>query len=77
MKILKVFNNNSVAAISDELGDIILTGSEQYRPQEILCSHKESGIYPAIRAAQQTAFPDVFSDRLTSWQRNCSENPTE
>lgn len=27
MKILKVFNNNSVAAISDELGDIILTGS--------------------------------------------------
>lgn len=26
MKILKVFNNNSVAAISDELGDIILTG---------------------------------------------------
>ena len=27
MKILKVFNNNSIAAISDELGDIILTGS--------------------------------------------------
>ena len=27
LKILKVFNNNSVAAISDELGDIILTGS--------------------------------------------------
>lgn len=27
MKILKVFNNNSVAAISDELGDIIVTGS--------------------------------------------------
>ena len=27
MKILKVFNNNSVAAISDDLGDIILTGS--------------------------------------------------
>lgn len=27
MKILKVFNNNSVAAISKELGDIILTGS--------------------------------------------------
>lgn len=27
MKILKVFNNNSVAAISDELEDIILTGS--------------------------------------------------
>ncbi|MCB5532148.1 CAT RNA binding domain-containing protein, partial [Thomasclavelia ramosa] len=24
---LKVFNNNSVAAISDQLGDIILTGS--------------------------------------------------
>lgn len=27
LKILKVFNNNSIAAISDELGDIILTGS--------------------------------------------------
>lgn len=27
LKILKVFNNNSVAAISDDLGDIILTGS--------------------------------------------------
>lgn len=27
MKILKVFNNNSIAAISDDLGDIILTGS--------------------------------------------------
>ena len=27
MKIFKVFNNNSVAAISDDLGDIILTGS--------------------------------------------------
>ena len=27
LKILKVFNNNSVAAIADELGDIILTGS--------------------------------------------------
>lgn len=27
LKILKVFNNNSVAAISDELEDIILTGS--------------------------------------------------
>ena len=27
LKILKVFNNNSIVAISDELGDIILTGS--------------------------------------------------
>ncbi|WP_278631127.1 PRD domain-containing protein [Thomasclavelia spiroformis] len=27
LKILKVFNNNSIAAISDDLGDIILTGS--------------------------------------------------
>lgn len=27
MRILKVFNNNSVAALSNELGDIILTGS--------------------------------------------------
>ncbi len=27
MKIIKIFNNNSIAALSDELGDIILTGS--------------------------------------------------
>ncbi len=27
MRIIKIFNNNSVAAISPELGDIILTGS--------------------------------------------------
>lgn len=27
MRVLKVFNNNSVAAMSDEMGDIILTGS--------------------------------------------------
>lgn len=27
MEIIKVFNNNSVAAMSDELGDIVLTGS--------------------------------------------------
>ena len=28
LKIIKIFNNNSIAALSDELGDIILTGSE-------------------------------------------------
>lgn len=27
LKIIKIFNNNSIAALSDELGDIILTGS--------------------------------------------------
>ena len=27
MRIIKIFNNNSIAAISPELGDIILTGS--------------------------------------------------
>ena len=27
LKIIKIYNNNSIAALSDELGDIILTGS--------------------------------------------------
>lgn len=28
LKIIKIFNNNSIAALSDELGDIILTDQE-------------------------------------------------
>ena len=48
MKILKVFNNNSIAAISDDLGDIILTGSgigfQKKAAPLLYCIKKQSSI---------------------------------
>ena len=35
LKIIKIFNNNSIAALSDELGDIILTGSGKKKKKKI------------------------------------------
>ena len=54
LKIIKIFNNNSIAALSDELGDIILTGSGR-NPIRIPLLGGQIVTYPRI--------PDVRKNR--------------